>query len=197
MSQPLERATETISSLPGIGRKSAQRIAFYLLKQSPKSFGDIMESLRTFYEESEYCSVCGALKAREEPCRFCSSGRNSTVLCVVESPSDIFAFEASGEYGGLYHVLGGVLSPLDGVGPTDLRLQELKQRIDDNAGLEEIIVATNPSVEGNATAHYIKKMFDAYSLRITRIAAGLPLGSQIEYADQQMLAHSLRLRTEI
>lgn len=197
MSYLLEGITRAITDLPGMGRKSAQRIAFYFLKKKPDEFREFIQLLEDFYEKTETCEICGAVKAVEEPCEFCNARGEATEICVVEHPSDIFSIEASGEYQGLYHVLMGVLSPLDGVLPENLRLTELAQRLKENKNIVEIIVATNPSVEGNATANYIRDMLEDLPVRVSRIAAGLPLGSHIEYADSQVLAHSIRKRQDL
>ncbi|MCB1145777.1 MAG: recombination protein RecR [Leptospiraceae bacterium] len=193
----LERVVEQIAALPGIGRKSATRIAFHFLKQNQEKVEDFLTSVTQFHSKVEYCDECGALKSRHLHCSMCTPGqRNETLLCVVEQPSDIFAIEASGEYNGLYHVLMGALSPLDGIGPDDLRLASLPARVQKHPALQEIIIATNPSIEGNTTANYILSMMAEFkNLKFSRIASGLALGSQIEYADARIISQSLRART--
>lgn len=191
----LNQVTSLISSLPGIGRKSAQRIALHLLKQDSSYIEHFIEGLRNFHNNVVCCTECGALQSIHQRCDFCGPSRDTSSLCIVEQPSDIFAIESTGEHQGLYHVLGGVLSPLDGVNPEDLTLDALKSRVEKLEKLNEIIIATNPSVEGNATAHYIAQLLEASPhLKITRLASGLALGSQLEYADSQAISLSFRAR---
>lgn len=194
----LDTLVQYISSLPGIGKKSAQRIAFFLLKQEPQYIRHFQSAMDAFYANVRYCDNCGALKSSEKDCQFCASSREQTSICVVEQPSDVYAIESAGEFHGLYHVLMGVLSPLDGIGPSDIRLSELKSRVALLPALQEIIVATNPSIEGNATANYIASLFkERPEVRVTRIASGLALGSQLDYADSKIISESLRGRVKI
>ncbi|RME90869.1 MAG: recombination protein RecR [Candidatus Hydrogenedentota bacterium] len=193
----LDEFLKELSELPGMGRKSAQRIAFYFLRQSEEKVNRFEQALKNFYQNITTCGECGALKSTREHCEFCQGNRDKSILCVVEQASDIFAIENAGEFHGLYHVLQGVLSPLDGIGPSDIRLAELKARVDKLPGLEEIIVATNPSLEGNATANYIASMLKEKPIVISRIASGLALGSQLDYADSKIISESIRERRKI
>ncbi len=200
MPEELDHITDLISSLPGIGRKSAARISFFLLQQSSEYIQDFASSLTGFHANIAYCSNCGALKKKSAPCSFCENdSRNDNIICVVEQPSDIYSIENTGDYQGQYHVLMGVLSPLDGIGPEDLRLNELVSRLNDE--ITEIIVATNPSIEGNATAHYIldlvKNHYKGQQPQVSRIASGLALGSQLDYADSAVISQSLKARTPV
>lgn len=186
------------SSFPGLGPKSALRIVFYLLKKDGQFIKEFSAALLNLYQNVGYCPNCGALKSQKEPCEFCSSKRDFTALCVVEQPSDIYLIESTGEFRGIYHVLMGVLSPLDGVFPEDLRLNELKNRVLASPDLQEIIIATNPSVEGLATANYIAQMLkELPHLKITRLASGLALGSQMEYVNKETLSLALRNRVAV
>lgn len=194
MAEELEEVIRFFSDLPGLGKKSAVRIAFHLLRQEEREIKNFIHAIHHLKENVEFCSICGALKSKAEDCSFCNSQkRDKETICVVEQPSDVMAIENTGEYYGLYHVLMGVLSPIDGFGPDDIRLQELLARVDENT--KEIIVATNPSIEGNATANYISSLLVEHPhVKITRIASGLALGSQLEYADSRVLSQSLRGR---
>lgn len=185
-----------IASLPGIGQKSASRISFYLLRQSDHYISHFIESISSFHKSMEFCRECGALKDKNSACSLCSATREQSIICVVEQPSDAFTIEKSGDYRGLYHVLMGNLSPLDGIGPEDIRLNELMTRIRKNTALTEIILATNPNLEGNATANYIADLMkDFGTIKVSRIAMGLAIGSQIEYADSTIISQSIRNRT--
>jgi len=198
MNKKLLRATEFISGLPGIGHKSAVRIAVHLLKQNKNYLEQFFEALIDFTENTRFCPDCGAFTDIDTPCGFCTGKRNKKAMCVVEQPTDILSIENTNEFDGLYHALMGVLSPLDGVHPEDLRLQELKKRVDENGELTELIIATNPSVEGNATAHYITELLsDHNDLKITRIATGLAMGSQIEYTDSKVISQSIKDRVDL
>ncbi|MFQ5680114.1 MAG: recombination mediator RecR [Gemmatimonadota bacterium] len=182
--------------LPGIGRKTAQRLAYHLLKSSRSEARRLARAVERAAAEVEVCSVCANLSDLN-PCEFCSSPRrDTTVICVVEEASDIGAIEASGRYTGLYHVLGGRLSPLDGVGPEELNLQDLMGRV--RNGVREVIVATNPSVEGEATATYLHRLLASDpDLRVTRLARGLPVGGDLEYADGVTIAEAFAGRREM
>ena len=192
----LDSVTRFFSLLPGIGYKSAMRIAFHLLKQDQEQLNYFADTLRSIHKSVGLCTKCGSVKAAETDCRFCEvSSRDDTLICVVEEPSDVFLIENSGEFSGLYHVLMGVLSPLDGVGPKDIRLDELKNRLQENTKLEEIIVATNPTIEGNATANYIAELaVSVKPVKVSRIASGLAAGSYLDYADSQVISQSLKGR---
>lgn len=192
----LEQIIEKISSLPGIGRKSAMRIAFHFLRQSPAEIDEFKNTLLKFTANVEHCLECGALKSRQSQCQMCSPKRDASVICVVEQPYDIFAIESTAEYYGLYHVTMGALSPLDGISPDDLRLASIPARIEKLGAVQEVILATNPSVEGNTTANYIHSLLSKLpALKITRIASGLALGTQLEFADSRVISQSLRGRT--
>lgn len=197
MTDELQQVIDFFSHLPGLGRKSAARIAFHLLSRPQNEIEHFTKAVETLLQNVEFCAVCGAVKSQKQDCSFCSSHkRDQNTICVVEQPSDIIAIENTSEYQGLYHALMGVLSPIDGFGPNDIRLNELTSRITDQT--QEVIVATNPSIEGNATANYIASMLAPFShVKITRIASGLALGSQLEYADSRVLSQSLRQRTII
>ncbi len=182
--EPVARLIEALQRLPGIGPKTAQRLTFFLLKRPADEVQTLADSLTQ-------------LKARIVHCRICSDPqRNQRILCVVEEPNDLLALERTGEFRGRYHVLLGALSPLDGIGPEDLRVRELLSRLE-TPGTEEIILATNPSVEGEATAIYLAKLLKPLGMRITRIARGLPVGGDLEYADEVTLSKALEGRREV
>ena len=194
----LESLVHQISQLPGIGRRSAARIAFHILSSPEESVRQLADSLISFKQNIEKCECCGAIRQAQLPCSYCELGTKTDIIqiCVVEQPSDIYAIESSGEFHGSYHVLHGALSPLDGIGPEQLMLSELQNRVYKLNALSEIILATNPSMEGNTTANYINEMFkDQSQLKISRIASGLALGSQLEYADSMTISQSLKART--
>lgn len=185
--------TTELERLPGIGRKSATRLVYYLLRAEPayvQSLSGLMQKLR---ERIRPCSVCGNYTEREL-CALCEDPhRDRTALCVVEEAKDIRTIEETREYHGLYHVLGGAISPIDGVGPKDLRIAELEERLR-GGGFGEVVVATNPTVEGETTAQYVAKLVRAAGVRVTRLAFGLPVGGDLEYADRLTLARALRGR---
>ena len=197
----LDSAVEWIATLPGIGRRSAMRIALYLLKSEPWQVRQLSEALLRLVEELGFCQICGGLSSEPE-CAICTNEErcSSGSLCVVEEPGDLLAIENTGAFPGTYHVLMGALSPLDGIMPSDLRLEELWSRIETEK-IEELFIATNPTLEGDATANYIQEnlqsRFQAEDLRITRIAHGIATGGNIEYADANTLAHSIRSRSEL
>ena len=181
--------------MPGIGPKSAQRLAFYILKVSEEQALSLSNAIKAVKEKVQYCSVCFNL-TEENPCVICQNEtRDSTTICVVEEPNDVLALENISEYRGHYHVLGGALSPLDRVGPDDLHIKELLDRL--NQGVEEVILATNPNVEGEATALYLMKLIKPLKVRVTRVARGLPVGGDLEYADQATLTRALEDRIEL
>jgi len=192
----LEDLIALLTRLPGIGRKSALRVAYYVLK-SDGSFADALaDRIRALKSQVVFCSVCGSY-TETDPCPVCSSpGRDRSLICAVEQPQDVVTIEASREYRGLYHVLGGLISPLDGVGPENLRLPALMARI--RAGdVTEIVVATNPTIEGDTTALYLKRLVEPTGVAVTRLATGIPVGGDLEYADRLTLARSFRGRTRI
>lgn len=196
-----ELATE-LAKLPGIGRKTATRLTYFLLKQPAAAVTRLAQTIQGVAERVRPCSVCGNL-SETEPCDICADPRRDrSVVCVVEEASDIGAIERTGEYRGLYHVLGGRLSPLDGVGPDDLRVGALEARVANggSAGgreVREVIVATNPSLEGEATATFLRNVLEPTGIRVTRIALGLPMGGELEYADGVTIARALAARRDM
>jgi recombination protein RecR len=202
-SKYLELLIEELTRLPSIGQKSAQRLALHLLRAPREEALRLAEAIRALRERVGFCSVCGNF-AEEDPCRLCSDPqRDGSVICVVEQPGDVLAFERTGQFRGRYHVLGGALSPLDGTHPEQLRIRELLVRLRpgaDSAGateVKEIILATNPNVTGEATALYLAKLLGPLGVRVTRIARGVPMGSDLEYSDQVTLARALEGRREV
>ncbi|MBI38201.1 MAG: recombination protein RecR [Leptospiraceae bacterium] len=192
----LEQLVDVLGSLPGVGKKSARRIAFHILKSDPEISKRLSDSITNLRREVRFCTQCGGL-SQQEFCHICSDPhRNQRLLCVVEDPSDIFSIEDTAEFSGLYHVLMGALSPLDGIAPEDLRIEELSQRIETHP-FDEIFIATNPTLEGDATAHYISEMFANRGFRFTRISHGIATGASIEYADKGTLARSIRERKSL
>lgn len=194
--EPLQRVIEEFERLPGIGPKSAQRLALFLLGRSPELALGLGEALAALHRGIQPCAECFNY-ASARLCPVCQDpARTRQLLCVVETASDLMALERAGEYRGVYHVLGGVLSPMAGKGPDDLRLAELLERVQ-RAGVEEVILATSPTVEGDATAEYLRRRLQELPNppRVTRIALGLPVGADLDYADQVTLARALRGRT--
>ncbi|HYB41478.1 MAG TPA: recombination mediator RecR [Candidatus Methylomirabilis sp.] len=194
--EPVARLIEALQRLPGIGPKTAQRLSFFLLKRPAPEVTALAEALTQLKALIVHCRVCFNI-TQEDPCRICADPRrDGRLLCVVEEPNDLLALERTGEFKGRYHVLLGALSPLDGIGPEDLKVRELLGRLE-REPVEEIILATNPSVEGEATAIYLAKLLKPFALRITRIARGLPVGGDLEYADQVTLSKALEGRKDI
>jgi recombination protein RecR len=192
--QSVEKLIGELSKLPGIGRKTAQRLAFWILKMKREDARSLARAIVDVKDKVVRCSVCSNI-TETDPCGICSDAkRDRSVICVVEEANDILALEKSGEYRGLYHVLEGALSPLDGIGPEQLRFKEFVSRLKDD--IEEVIIATNPNVEGEATAVYISRLVKPLKIRVTRIARGLPVGSDLEYADQNTLSKALQGRQE-
>ncbi len=186
-----------LSRLPGIGRKTALRLTFHLLKAPPEEAQRLARAILAVRERVRACTRCGNLSERET-CAICESPRrDATTLCVVEEASDIAAIERTGEYRGTYHVLGGHLSPLDGIGPAELNVASLLERLGPGTAVRELVVATNPSVEGEATALYLHKLVAPLGVRVTRIARGLPIGGDLEYADGVTIAEALNARREM
>ncbi len=191
--ESLEQLAEQFSHLPGIGRKTAHRLAFYILKMPREEVQALANALLTVKEKIRYCSTCSNI-TEVDPCPICSNvKRDQSVICVVEEPNDVVAIEKTKDYKGLYHVLGGTLSPLDGIGPDDLKIKELIQRVS-NSVIEEVILALNPNVEGEATTLYISKLLKPFGVKVTRIARGLPVGSDLEFADEATLSRALEGR---
>ncbi|TFB11260.1 recombination protein RecR [Candidatus Marinimicrobia bacterium MT.SAG.2] len=190
----LEKLVSELSKLPGIGRKSAQRLSFYFLKQSKSEVEELARTLIEVKDKIISCETCFNF-TEISPCSICSSEhRNRSVICVVEEPTDLMAIERSGEYKGLYHVIGGVISPLDGIGPEDLHIRELLNRLD---SVEEVIIATNPSIEGETTTLYLQREIKKQNIKVSRIARGIPMGSALEHADQVTLVRAFEGRMEI
>jgi len=192
---PIARLTVQLARLPGVGEKTAQRLAFHILKSPPDYARELAEALLALRDEVRLCSICCNLTA-QDPCPICKDPqRDAKIICVVESVPDLLAVERTREFRGLYHVLHGALSPLDGVGPDQLKLKELVARL--SGGVEEVIVATDPTVEGEATALYITRLVKPLGVRVSRIAQGVPMGGDLEYADQATLARALIGRREL
>jgi recombination protein RecR len=194
--EPVARLIDAFQRLPGIGPKTAQRLTFFLLKRPTEEVRELSASLMAVKERIVYCSICFNV-TDQDPCRICADpARDGAVVCVVEEPNDLLAMERTGEFKGRYHVLLGALSPLDGIGPDDLKVRELLLRLE-SGDAREIILATNPNVEGEATALYLARLLRPLGVRITRIARGLPVGGDLEYADQVTLSKALEGRREI
>jgi recombination protein RecR len=195
--KPLGRLIEELQKLPGIGPKSAQRLAFHLLKQPLTSIKELASALVDAKEQIKFCSICSNLTSMD-PCEFCQdTRRDSTAICVVAEANDLIALEKTKEFKGLYHVLQGLISPMEGIGPDKLKIKELLNRISNNQNIKEIILAINPTVEGEATTLYINKLIKPLGIKVTRIAFGLPIGGDLEYADTMTLAKALEGRREI
>jgi recombination protein RecR len=193
---PLTELINQFSRLPGIGKKTAQRLAYSILEQPPERAKAFAEALVNAREKIHFCKVCQSLTDLEV-CQICSDiARDKSVICVVEDPRDVMAFERTREYRGVYHVLHGVISPLDNIGPDKLRIKELMTRLNDGT-VKEIIMATNPTVEGEATASYISRLVKPMGIKVTRLAYGIPVGGDLEYADEYTLARALEGRNEI
>ena len=193
--EPFARLIEALQRLPGIGPKSAQRLTFFLLKRPLDEVRELSEAILAVKEKITYCTNCFNV-TDEDPCRICADpARDERMLCVVEEPNDLLAMERTGEFRGRYHVLLGALSPLDGIGPEDIKIRELLARLE-TGGTTEVILATNPNVEGEATAIFLAKLLRPLGVRVTRIARGLPVGGDLEYADQVTLSKALEGRRE-
>lgn len=192
----LERLVQLLTKLPGIGRKSATRIALRLMEAPEGESGELASAIVDARRRTRHCGTCGGL-TEDDPCPICRDARrDATVVCVVERPSDILALERTGRFRGLYHVLGGLLSPLDGVGPEDLRLEMLARRAA-AGGLEEVILALNPTAEGEATSLYVGKLLAPLGVRVTRLASGLPVGGDLDLADDLTLGTALDERRDL
>ena len=193
---PVQSLVDELGRLPGIGPKSAQRIAFYLLKAAPEDAKRLARAVVEAKERVSWCRRCFNF-AEGELCVYCRDDRrDSSLLCVVEEPRDIVAVERTQEYRGRYHVLLGAISPIEGIGPDQLKVKELLARVDDE-GVKEVILATNPNIEGEATAMYLARLLKPLGLRVTRIASGLPVGGDLEYADEVTLGRALEGRREV
>lgn len=187
---------DELGRLPGIGPKSAQRLAFHILQADPVDIRRLAETLVAVKERARFCIICGHV-TEEEECRICRDPRRDpALLCVVEESKDVVAIERTGEYRGRYHVLGGAISPIDGVGPDDLRIRELMQRLSDGV-VVEVIIATDPNLEGEATATYLSRFLNPLGLTVTRLASGLPVGGDLEYADEVTLGRAFAGRRRL
>ena len=194
-SEALQQLIEEFAKLPGVGRKTAQRLALFILKQSRDDVVRMARSLVNVKDRIRTCSVCCNI-TEEDPCAICGSGkRDRKILCVVEEPNDVLALEKTNEFRGLYHVLGGALSPLDGIGPDELKVKELLTRI--TGEVTEVILAMNPNVEGEATTLYLSRLLKPLGVRVSRIARGLPMGGDLEFADEATLSRALEGRIQL
>lgn len=195
-SEILEQAIEQLAKLPGTGRKSARRIALYLLKQNEESVAKLADALVSLKKSITRCSSCGVI-SDGDPCSICSNDKRKTgQICVVEESQDVFLIEKTNEFRGRYHVLGGVISPLDNIGPDDVRIKQLMERInDEEEEIEEVILALNPDSEGEATAYYINKLLKPFDeITVTRIAYGIPMGTELEFIDEATLGRAFASR---
>ena len=194
--KPLNKLINELSKLPGIGGKTAQRLAFHILSMDDLDAIALSDAIREAKQDMKYCSICGNL-TDEDPCSICrDASRDKSTICVVESPRDVVAMEKIKEYRGYYHVLHGAISPMDGIGPADINLQSLITRLQDEA-VKELIIATNPTIEGEATAMYLSKLIKPAGIKVTRIASGVPVGGDLEYIDEVTLLRALDGRTEL
>ena len=194
---PVSRLIEAFNKLPGIGPKSAQRLTYYLLRAPLEEARALAEAILEVKEKIVLCSVCQNI-TDADPCAICQDGqRDRSKICIVEEPLDILALERTGSYKGLYHVLHGVISPMDGIGPDELKVRELLARLKSPADVQEIIMATNPNLEGEATAMYLTRLIAPLGIRLTRLARGLPVGADLEYADDVTLTRALEGRQEV
>jgi len=194
--QPITRLIEELTKLPGVGAKTASRLAMHILRSSREDAENLARAIKEVKEKIRLCSLCFNL-TDQDPCRICQDPRrDGEVICVVSGPEDLMALEKSGSFRGLYHVLHGVLSPLEGVGPKDLRISELLSRLQ-GGKVKEVILATNPSVEGEATAQYLSQIIKPLGVRVTRIARGVPMGGDLQYIDQVTLSKSLENRSPL
>lgn len=194
--KPIDHLIESLTRLPGIGRKTASRLAFHILRSTPIEARELAKAILDVKEKIRLCSICFNL-TDEDPCRICrDERRNTELLCVVENPNDLVAIENTGTFSGRYHVLHGAISPLEGIGPDDLKIKELLERIQKEKILE-VILATNPTVEGGATSLYLTGLLKSTGKRVTRIAYGIPMGGEIEYSDGMTLSKALEGRREL
>lgn len=189
----LNNLINTLSSLPSIGKKSAARLAYYILKTDRSYAEKLAHDLIDIKDKIKKCTVCGSY-TESDPCSICSSLNRDKVICVVEQSQDVYTIESTGEYKGKFHVLNGVLSPLNGIGPKELRLDKLIERVKEDF-IEEVIIATNPTIEGDTTALYILKLLESLNVKVSRIASGMPVGGDMEYIDKQTLSRSIKGRT--
>lgn len=194
--KPLNKLINELSKLPGIGGKTAQRLAFHILSMEDNEAFELAEAIRAAKSSMTYCSICGNL-TDTDPCSICrDDSRDISTICVVESPKDVIAMEKIREYRGYYHVLHGAISPMDGIGPEDINLKSLIERLQDSK-IEELIIATNPNIEGEATAMYIARLIKPSGVKVSRIAHGIPVGGDLEYADEVTLLKAMEGRREL
>lgn len=194
--EPVAKLIEELSKLPGIGPKTAQRLAFFLLNVSSDYANGLAKAITDAKEKIKYCSVCSNL-TDIDPCQICrGEQRDRSIICIVEQPRDVVALERTREFKGLYHVLHGAISPMEGIGPNDLRIKELLPRLQDGT-IKEVVLATNPNIEGEATAMYVAHIIKPLGIKVTRIAHGLPVGGDLEYADEVTLTKAFEGRKEI
>ena len=193
---PIARLIEEFAKMPGVGKRTAERLAYYVLHLSKEEVAGFAEALINAKEKITFCPVCQSLTDKE-PCDICADERrDGSLICVVEKPKDVIKIEKTREFKGLYHVLHGVISPMDGIGPEDIRLKELVQRVA-SGDVREVIMATNPNLEGETTAMYAAKLLKPFDVKVTRLAHGIPVGGDLEYADEYTLARALEGRNEI
>jgi recombination protein RecR len=196
IAEPISRLVEEFSRLPGIGPKTASRLTYYLLRVPDDRVMALAEAIRQLKERLVYCQICQNI-AEQSPCAICSNERRDhSVICVVEEPLDVLAIERTARYSGVYHVLHGAISPVEGIGPDDIRIRELMERVAGGT-VREVVLATNPSLEGEATAMYLVRMLGASGPKLTRLATGLPIGGDLEYADEITLGRALDGRREL
>jgi recombination protein RecR len=195
---PVTKLIDEFSRLPGIGPKTASRLTFYLLRNPAERAAALAEALQDLHDKVLFCSRCFNI-AESDPCPVCSDeNRDRSIICVVEEPLDVLAIERTRDYHGLYHVLHGVIAPVEGIGPEDLKISELVERVRSSQGeVREVIIATNPNLEGEATAMYVARQFQGGAVKLTRLARGLPVGGDLEYADEITLSRALSGRSEI
>ena len=194
---PVARLIEEFAKLPGVGQKSAQRMAFYILNAPTEKAQALADAITDAKDRAKYCTKCYNL-TDTDICYICANGtRDAATIMIVESPQDMAAYEKTREYDGVYHVLHGAISPMDGVGPNELRIKELLARLEDEGAVKEIIVATNPNVEGEATAMYLSRLLKPLGMKVTRIAHGVPVGGDLEYVDSITLLRALQWRREL
>ena len=197
MSDPIRRLVQELARLPGIGEKSATRLAFHLLRGPKQNARDLAQSLLDVVDKVRLCSVCANL-TESDPCSICADARRDPeTICVVASPQDMIAIDRGGSFRGRYHILHGLLSPLEGIGPDDLRIADLVRRLGTSPPVQEVILATSPSVEGEATAMYLARLIKPIGVKVTRIATGLPVGSELEYSDSATIARALGNRSTL
>ncbi|EEV19186.1 recombination protein RecR [Treponema vincentii] len=193
----LEDLIDNLCRLPGIGKKSGARLAYHILKQEPLYAHRLADSLYNLHDSIKPCPICGAF-TDQDVCTICSDpGRDGSCICVVEQPQDVYTLMSMGEYRGLFHVLGGVIAPLEGIGPEQLRIASLVKRIGSGTAVKEVILATNPTIEGDTTALYIQKILRDFPVEVTRLASGLPVGGDLEYTDKLTLMRSFKGRIKI